>query len=60
MENQPTNNQEPNTNQNKNQNMDTIPNMEWEQDWNSKISARLGALRCLSSFFRGGTIWDNH
>ena len=43
MENEPINNQEPNPNMNPN------PNLEGEEDQNSKILARLGALRCLSS-----------
>ena len=34
--------------------MDTNPNMKGEQDQNSLILAHLGALRCLSSSFRGG------
>ena len=42
MQNEPTNNQEPN------------PKMEGEQDRDSKILARLGALRRISSLFRGG------
>ena len=46
VENEPNNNQEPNPNTNQ--------NMEGEQDWNSEIMARLGALRCLSALFRGG------
>ena len=40
MENEPTNNQEPNPNTNQNK----IPNMEGEQNQNSQILARLGAL----------------
>ena len=52
MQNEPNNNQEPKPN--KNLNKSTNPNMEGEQDWNSEIMARLGALRCLSSLFRGG------
>ena len=48
MENELTNNQEPNPNMNPN------PNLEGEEDQNSKILARLGALRCLSSSYRGG------
>ena len=48
MENEPTNNQEPNPNTNPN------PNPEGEEDRNSQILACLGTLRSLSSSFRGG------
>ena len=48
MQNEPTNNKELNPNTR------TNPNMEREQDKNSEIMAHLGALRCLSSLFRGG------
>ena len=48
MENEPNNNQEPNTNMNPN------PNPEGEEDRNSQILVCLGALRRLSSYFRGG------
>ena len=48
MENEPTNKQEPNPNMNPN------PNLEGEEDQNSQILAHLVALRCLSSYFRGG------
>ena len=41
-------------NRNTNPNMDTNPNTEGEQDHNSQILACLGALRRLSSSFRGG------
>ena len=44
----------PNTNPKMNPNMGTNPNMEGEQDRNAQILARLGALRRLSSSFRGG------
>ena len=37
-----------------NPNTDMNPNTEGEQDRNSQILARLGALRRLSSSFRGG------
>ena len=50
VENERTNNQEPNPNTNPNKS----PNTEGEQDQNSQILAHLGALRCLSSFFREG------
>ena len=48
MENEPTNNQEPNPNTNPN------PNPEGEEDRNSQILVCLGALKFLSSSFRGG------
>ena len=48
MENRPTNNQEPDPN------MNPSANVEEEEDQNSQILACLGALRCLSSSFRGG------
>ena len=54
MENEPTNNQEPNPNMN--QNMNPNPNPEGEEDRNSQILAHLGALRHLSSSFRGEVI----
>ena len=52
MENKPTNNQEPNPNMNPNTNPN--PNPEGEEDQNSQILERLGALWHLSSSFRGG------
>ena len=56
MQNETSDNQTPNTNPNPNLNTDTSPNTEGEQDQNSEILARLGALRCLSSLFRRGSI----
>ena len=50
MQNEPTNNQEPNTNPN----TDTNAIMEGKQDWNLEILACLGALSHLSPFFRVG------
>ena len=46
MQNEPNPNTKPNTN--------TNPNTEGQQDRNSQIMARLGALRRLSSSIRGG------
>ena len=49
-------NMDRNPNMNPNPNPDTNPNTEGEQDRNSQILARLGELRRLSSYFRGGII----
>ena len=58
-----TNNENLNTNPNTNPNPNTQTpeqNMDEGNDRNTEILARLGALRCLSSIFRGGAKLEDH